>query len=222
MKISELLNEATTRPLELRDIVKFFPNTYRKVLRAKLSTDQVTYHGLQLQHEDGEGDMEFGPAYDKALAAAEYAIEQNGGVTVDVEMSVMNDDGDTSHHHYSFETPIDEKSEVYVGYSPENDALYLGFDCWISENEFNESWEREFEEATGEQFDSDNPQHEAAFQKVWNHFKDRMMYGMLFEVTAHNGHWEANEMYCIPGTFYQGIYKFPGFQRLELIDLRTK
>jgi hypothetical protein len=136
-------------------------------------------------------------------------------------MDLSDVDSHGSHHHYSFETPIDEKSEVYVGYSPTQDALYMGFDCWISENEFNESWDGEFEKATGEQFDNDNPQHEAAFKKVWDHFKNRMMYGMLFEVTERNGSWHAEEVYCMPGTFYQGIYKFSGFQHLELIDLRT-
>lgn len=221
MKISELLAEATTRPLELKDIIKFFPNTYQKVIRAKLASDQITYHGHQLQHEDGDGDLTFGPAYDNALAAAEEAMHENGGVTVDVEADLSDVESHGDFHNYSFETPIDEKSEVYVGYSPREDALYVGFDCWISENEFNENWDREFKEATGEDFDNDDPAHEAAFKKVWDHFKDRMMYGMLFEISEHDGQWEANEVYCMPGTFYQGVYKFGGFSHLDLIDLRT-
>jgi len=46
MKVSQLLSEAdVSRPLELRDVVKFFPNTYKKVMSMKWGkADALRYH----------------------------------------------------------------------------------------------------------------------------------------------------------------------------------
>jgi len=161
-------------------------------------------------------------AVDDLVNDDDFKIEVN--LTMDLDdFEPADDDGiQVDSHDYTFETKLSEKQEVHLGYSPHGDALYVGYDAWIGEDDFNDAWDREFASATGEMFDSDNPSHDAVFQKVWKKFNDEMFFGMLFRVTERNGRWEAEEHFAPqPGGFYKGIYRgLSGFHSLDLIDLR--
>ena len=225
MKVSQLLSEAdVSLPLELHDVVKFFPNTYKRVMSAKWGMDHpgtLMYHGHPFfASEEGE------TAYDHIEAAVknilddeEFGVEVN--LTMDLRHLDSDDDLQKDSHDFTFEAKVSDSQEVYLGYSPHDDALFVGYDVWIDEESFNEAWDREFREATGEEYDSDNPDHEAVFNGVWDHMKNDMFFGMLFEVKEQGGHWVAEEVSTRQGGFYKGIYRGDQhFKSLDLIDLR--
>jgi hypothetical protein len=229
MKVSQLLSEADiSRPLELRDVVKFFPNTYKKVMSMKWGMDHpgtLQYHGHPFFTKDDEGKS----AYDHAEEAVDGVLDEDFRIEVNLTMDLdefePSDDNDGMQydtHDFSFDCEVSDKQEVYLGYSPQEDALYIGYDTWIREEEFNEAWDREFQNATGEMFDPDNASHDAVFQKVWKKFRDDMFFGMLFRVVERNGRWMAEEHFAPqPGGFYKGIYRgLSSFHSLDLIDLR--
>ncbi len=236
MKVFQLLSEANdAHPLELRDVVRFYPNTYKRVFNAKWGngrdTGGLVFHGHALFSEnDGEKTAydQIEQAVDRFISNEDYRVEVN--ITIDLDDFEPSSTNDTTHfdaHDYSFDTEISDKQEVYLGYSPHDDALYIGYDAWIHEEEFNESWDKEFAHATGEMFDMDNPAHDAVFQKVWQKFRNEMFFGLLFRVTERNGYWEAEEVFAArPGGFYRGIYRGiyrdrnGTFSALDLIDLR--
>ena len=209
MKITELLSEDTTNLVELGDLVKFYQNTYKKAMRAKKGA--LTYKG-QLVFGDGED----GPAILNAQNRVDRLLKRNAGIEVEIEMDLSRVEGSRKQHHaFTFNSPIDDKSLVFVGYRPEDNGLYVGFDAWIGEAAFNEEWDREFKKATGQNFDDENPGHDHAFSSVWTKFKDEMFFGLLY----HTSGLAAEEALVMPGGFFKGIAKSAIFKRLDIIDL---
>jgi hypothetical protein len=230
MKVSQLLTEAdVSRPLELHDVVKFFPNTYKKVFAAKWGkVGSLTYHGHPFFANDAAGEHDIGSAYEGIDGAVEDLVNDDDfkiEVNLTMDLSDFESDSDTMQfdsHDFSFDCKVSEKQEVYLGYSVKENCLYAGYDAWIREEEFNDAWDKEFENATGEMFDMDNPEHDKVFQKVWQKFRDEMFFGMLFRITERNGNWHAEEHFApMMGGFYKGVYRgLSSFHSLDLIDLR--
>lgn len=208
MKLAELLLEDAGKPLELRDVIKFFPHTYAKVIKQKWGGGQLMYHGHPF-FANGE----IGSAYEKAEEAVDYLLNDD-----DFTNEIQIDVDDVS---FTVEAPVGEKQEVYMGYSPDRDCLYIGYDVWVHEEKFNEEWDSEFERATGEQYDEENPEHHAAFQTAWKQFGQSSFLGMLFRVNADpSGDFIAEEELTMPGGFYKGVRRSSVFKNLDLVDIR--
>lgn len=226
MKLSEILREADGQPLELRDVVKFFPHTYKKVFNAKWGQpDSLVFHGHPFFTHDDEGDHALGSAYagvddavDEYIKDRDFKIEVE--LTMDLSKYAENHDVQYHDHDFTFEAAVSDKQEVYLGYSIHEDCLYAGYDAWIHEEDFNEAWDRHFQHATGDRFDWDDEDHQEVFQKVWDHFKNQMGYGLLFKVAEHGGRWKAAEVEASQGGFYKGIKNGHNFQHYDLVDLR--
>jgi hypothetical protein len=209
MKINELLSEDAANPVELGDLVRFYKNTYVKAMRAKKNA--LTYKG-QLVFGDGED----GPAIDNAQSRITRLLKRNDGIEVDIEMDLSKVKGSRKQHHtFTFNSPIDDKSLVFVGYRPEDNGLYIGYDAWIGEAAFNEEWDSEFKKATGQDFDDEKPGHEHAFSAVWTKFRDEMFFGLLYHTSGQ----AAEEALVMPGGFFKGIHKSANFKQLDIIDL---
>jgi hypothetical protein len=209
MKINELLSEDAANLVELGDLVRFYKNTYVKAMRAKKNA--LTYKG-QLVFGDGED----GPAIDNAQNRVMRLLKRSDGIEVEIEMDLSKVKGSRKPHHaFSFSSPVDDKSLVFVGYRPEDNGLYMGYDAWIGEEAFNGVWDREFKQATGQEFDDENPGHEHAFSQVWNKFRDEMFFGLLYHTAGQS----AEEELVMPGGFFKGIHKSAVFKRLDIIDL---
>jgi hypothetical protein len=226
MKISELIHEGTDKPLELRDIIKFFPNTYARVMKAKWGGGQLVFHGHPF-FSARSGTHSLGSAYEGAEGAVDLILADDYRIEVPVTMdlrplkSILNSKKNIEpSYDFMFEATISDKQEVYLGYSPSDDSLYIGYDMWINDGEFNEAWDHEFRSATGVDYDPENPEHEAVFNSVWQKQRDNMFFGGLFHVTEHYNKWNATEVQITSGGFYKGIYRTPFFRNLDLVDLQ--
>lgn len=213
MKLIELrIDEDASQPLELHDVVKFFPNTYARVIKVKAHSGQLTFAGKALTHDGSDG-----PAITEAEQQVDHILEENEGVEIHLDMDTSElDNPHLGDHSFSFNAKVDDKKLVFLGYHPPTNRLFLGYDVWLSENEFNDEWDREFEKAAGEPFDQDDPDHEAVFQKAWKQFQEMTFIGMLFSV---NDDFVGEQEYELPGGFYKSIAKMEGVRRLELIHI---
>jgi len=210
-------------PVEIKDVIAHFPSKYKKVLQVLWGTHRLTYKGQQLftgresSMDDTAADL--GPVYMGAIHAAEKAMKK---MTVPVDIQgmpdvLLNDENVRRKHgnlESEIESEIDESQECYLGYDPKHDQLYIGFDCWLNDEAYNEF---------ANQFDDSNPEIEKALNKVWKEFNEKKFQGELFKLTSSDGkNFKAEEDDSVsgPGGFYKAVYKSPGFKRLGLVDLR--
>lgn len=205
-----LLQEINTEgapSFELANIIKYFPKTYLKIIHQLVGKPhKLKYQDLDLFDEDGDG-----PALDAATHEVKRLIAAE---EVKVDVSVSTPLGDS----FEYEAPIKDVQHVWTAYDPKNDALLLGFDGWISEDDFNEHWDEFFEEKTGEEFDYDNDEHERIFSEVHRNYMRIGFYGLLFEVKM-PGHIEAELRYYSDGGFFKGTLKDPFVRDLGFIEL---
>lgn len=195
--------------VEVSEVVKGRkPEIAKKYLRAMWGKPRLAYHGMPFF---GSG----GTAYDHINDAVKAAIDQ--GFEVDVSIDVQGTDS-VDMDELNYQATIDDQQEVYLGYDPRDDTLYVGIDAWLREEDFNEAWEREFKNATGEQFDDENDEHQKVFQSAWREYKDMGFYGILFKLSKDLD--DVEEELVIPGGFYAGIYRGHSLKRMGLIDLR--
>ena len=213
MKLQHLLDESSQdKVLELRDVVKFFPNTYARVIRAKWGSKQLTYRGMPFFVPDE--DTSTRTVYDEVDAAEEY-IRAN----VSVPVSYTPSKNDLGFEEMDADLNVADAREVYLGYDAQHNQLLIGFDLWLDEESFNQEFEKSFREQTGEEFDNDDPDHEAVFQSIWDQHKNAFA-GGLFRLVPKGRGFEVEEEYVMGGGFYKGIYRQDFFKRMDLIDLR--
>ena len=210
MKFSELLESSQDRVLELKDVIKFFPNTYAKAIAVKWGDHALMYHGKPFFGKEGIRDV-----YDEINDVAEYVKE-----TTKVQMIFQAEANDLGFDEFDGEIDVAEAQEVYLGYDKDHDALYVGFDMWLDEESFNREWDEQFETQTGKSFDMDDPEHQEIFDSIWQQYKDQGMAGGLFRLIPSRGSFEAEEEYVMQGGFYRGIYSQSFFKNMDLIDLR--
>lgn len=195
--------------IEISTVVKDRkPEFAKKYLRAMWGKNRLAYHGMPFF---GEGET----GYQKIDAAVEEAIRQ--GLEVDVSINVEGTD-DLDMDTLEYRALVLDHQEVYLGYDPKSDSLYVGIDAWLDENDFNEAWDREFENATGEKFDDENDEHQKLFQSAWKEYKDVGFYGILFKLSDDLS--EVEEELVMTGGFYAGIHRGQELKRMGLIDLR--
>jgi len=238
------LNEAPNVPIELEKLGKKAVQSGDKsqmdflqsMARKHWGGANLMWHGMRFFDQDGDT----GPAYDKSIAAVEEAFDVDD---IKAESSMyLNANNYVAQQHSGGDEHDDdmppgeaeieweetfyfkECQEVYIGYSPKRDKLYVGFDAWGNDEEFNNAFDKAFEEATGEEHNLDKEEHDELYREVWKEYTDGKMgfYGLLFEITDHNGEFHAELAYDpMQGGFYRGVYKiFKRNEGADVIDLR--
>lgn len=205
--------------VELKDVIAAFPKHHAKALQQLWGGQRLVWHGMKFFEDD-----ELGPAHVKAEQAAEEYIANgySADVNMDIGGTIDGEEYDDS-MRWDVEFDKDEKQECYLGYDPQTDKLYIGFDAWVSEDEFNSAFDKAFEEMTGEEHNLDNEEHQKVFNAAWEEFKNENygFWGLIFEISFDGENMEAEEAYpALPGGFYKGV--FPSFKRQQprVIDLR--
>lgn len=206
MKLAELLlNEAEqARSFDVQEIVKTFKNKaeIEKHLRKLWGSHHLTFRGQPFfaGNEDG-------PVIKNAEKAA--AREMKGTIDVDLEYKS---------EYKAFDIQVDETKLVYIGYSEENDMLYLGYDVWMNSEELENAFDELYKGETGKVFDIDDPEMEKEFM-AWRK-KNEAFFGAIVEVRSTDGKkFEADLLHAVPNGFYGGITKSFQYKSMKLIDL---
>jgi len=194
-KLTALADAAEQHHPDIKDVVKNFPNTYKKAIHVLLAKSRLMYNGKAIY--DGSHN---GEAIEDAYAAAKEAVKgQTVEVDVDMDGSHADMDDATS---YTIEAEVDDAEPVWAGYSVKNGDLYVGLDAWLNENEFNEKWDHNFERTFGEDHDLDNPAHDKIFQAAWKTWIEHQHFqGVLVRVSGDH----AEVVETRPGGFHKGI-----------------
>ena len=189
---------------ELASIVKTFPNKYRDIIQHQAGKPhKLKWQGQDLFAESGDG-----PAL-MALVVNVKRLLQEDEVKVDIHLPTPLGD-------FEYEASIRDVQHVWTAYKPDSDALLLGFDGWIDEEDFNTHWDKFFEEQTGEEFDYDNDEHERIFSQVHQRYLKVGFYGLLFEVERSSS---PELMYYSDNGFFKGTLSDPFVKRLDFIEL---
>lgn len=237
--LKELLaiHEAPEVPVELKDIIAAFPKNHGKALEKLWGGRRLVWHGMRFfDHDD------LGEAYTKSMAAVEETVDDQGGIEVEQSMELRihpsmladedegdedRDDNDAPMHaeiEWKDTLKYSDMQEVYLGYSPKRDKLYIGFDAWGNgEEEFNQAFDEAFEEATGVPYDHDNEGHHEVYNELWQELQRSKMgfYGVIFEITDLHDSFHAEEaMAPMAGGFYRGTFSTFKRQHPDVVDLR--
>lgn len=214
----DMLFEADV-PVELKDVIAAFPKHHGKALSKLWGGKRLVWHGKRF-FEDGE----LGTAYIEAEKAAEEYI--GNGYNTDANMDIGGTiDGEEYDDSMTWDVQFesDEKQECYLGYDPKRDVLYIGFDAWASDEEFNSAFDKAFDEMVGEEHDMDNDEHQAVYNKAWEEYKDGGFgfWGLVFEISLEGDEMVAEEaLPPMTGGFYKGTMKLFKQQHPNVVDLR--
>lgn len=207
MKIADLLeaenNNNDTKPVELKDVTKFFPKGHKKAVSSLLSKGRLVWNGKVVIAEDGS----YGPALEQAHTKAESFLKKE---KLEIEI-------DTDDDVLVIEDKPAEVQEVYAGYSKSDDTLLIGFDVWMDEEVFNQDWDDHFEKVQGETFDMENSSHEKQFKRAFKEWQDKSFRGVLVSVTSSG---KCSIVIDSAKGFYAGVYRSNSFKSLDAIDFR--
>lgn len=221
------LQESPDVPIELKDIVNAFPRQHGKAISKLWGTRRLVWHGMRFfDHKT------LGEAYTKSEEAVEEYMDREDlnvelSFQLDASKIVVDNDEDDDAPGYadveiSHTLEYKDMQECYLGYSPKKDKLYIGFDAWGgNDEEFNEAFEKAFEEATGLHFDDSNEEHQEVYTDVWHEYGESGAYGVIFEITDVHGEFDAEPaMAVMPGGFYRGVYTKFKRTHSDVVDLR--
>lgn len=213
---------ASTEPVDITALADRSPKYLEQYVHALSAQNEnrLTYKGKSI----------FGEIYNKLEEAGQSLLKKE---KVDVYVPLDNvgiddiavDGGDVDWHEFTYEASLADAQEVYLGYSPSTNALYIGFDCWLDEEDFNDNWDKEFEENVGVDYDDSLPNHEKFLSKVWKKYLNgHNNAGYLLkwdgkslttEMSSDDGFNEKKSK-----LFYSAIYTSSQFRALKLVDLR--
>lgn len=220
MKLTELvtLQEAANEPVEIAALAAGFPTAGSKAISQMRDKNRLLFNTRPF--EDVYAD----------------AVEKAEGVKVSMELEIPILDVDALEKldaadwdNFSCDVEIDSAEEVYGGWSPQSpNCLFIGFDAWGNEDDFNDQFDRAFKRETGERYDHEDRRHEAVFNSVFKQFNKLSKSAYLVKVTINSsGKPTAAEVaiapddLTTPGIFYQSMYKKDSsFKELKLVDLR--
>lgn len=183
--------------IELADLVKHFPNNYKKAIAKLWGGPRLCWHDIPF----------FGPNDDDITAKAADAVKawgKDGTITIDLSSVTGEIDGEDVDVEVNYDEPInpeEDGQEVYMGYDLTKDVLYAGYDVWHNEEYFNDEWDKAFKEATGEDFQIDNKEHYKLFEAAHKEFKDIKSW-MLFELKLEGEEFTASVSSSGEGNFY--------------------
>jgi hypothetical protein len=199
--LQELLTLLEEKPIELRDVLEYFPKHHGKALEKLWGGSRLMWHGDRFFANN-----ELGPAYEHSLNAATEFMKND--YETNVNMDIEDSEGDVQSMEFDVHFNPEDGQECYLGYSPKHDTLLIGFDIGVSEDEFNEAFDNAFKEHHGEEHDMDHEDHQKIFSKVWEDYKRQKynFWGVLFEIThGDNSQYVAEEAFPpMPGGFYGG------------------
>jgi len=199
---------------ELSSIVKSFPNAYRKVIEKMRGGDKLLYHDQPLFDADGGN----GPALGDAVGDVKELIDRDE-VKVEENMFIpdFEIDGEVIEgDNWEFDLPVKEGQHVWTAYDPKANALLLGYDAWVNEEDFNKEWDKFFEEKTGKEFDYDNDEHREVFDYAHKQFQKMGFYGLLFEYNPIDG---PDLRYHSGNGFFKGTLNDPFVKNIGYIEL---
>lgn len=172
MKLTDIViqEEAPTGPVEIKDVAKFFPNTFDKAVKSLFKQGRLTFGGKKLdEHSIGHLDD----------LGVEHAMAQQVPVHVEVQGHHGGYDEDTD---VNYDSDVTDTNPVYVGYDKRGDKMIVGIDAWLDDNGFDDEFEKEFEQTYGEDYNNDNPDHHQIYEKAWKDLQDQMFVGLAVEV----------------------------------------
>lgn len=207
-----LLESADAAPIEVADVIKNFPSQHKKALQKLWGGPRLVYHGMKF----------FDEIYDQIDDVLTKAME-----TVEVDISIPLDERfvhainpKSQWLDFEYSCRVDDMQEVYMGYDPKSDSLYVGIDGWINEEDFNEEWDKQFKRTMREDFEHDEPAHNKLFADAYKKYQKLGFQGVLFKLNKRGRSFKASEVMSNDKGFYQGTYKSPDFKELGLVDLR--
>lgn len=221
MLIKELvqLMEDVTGPLDVADLVANFPNRYKKAISDQWGKDRLSFKGLSFFANDG--------IYDQLnTAVSKFAgTRMFDGIQVEME-SVSEYKGKTITLDYADrEDPTQYGQECYMGFSPKANKLLVAYDTSLREDEFNEQFDDAWKSTFGrrDEFDSENSEHAAVYDDLWDKFKDARVY-VVFEVDVSGKSVKIVRQVDLPFDLKKGFYSH-GRSLLkqeypDIIDLR--
>lgn len=191
------------KPVELSAIVKL--KDYKNIIKKLWGSEFIAYKGQPFFKDKNSAN--YGPAYEGLLKAAEKEFKH-------IEMDpiyVEDPKGKESEiNNIKFQ---DGPQEVYLGYDPKSDKLYVGYDANADIDAAFSKW--------SDKFDDEDPAVEKSLDKTWREIQNQDFQGVLFELDTKNGkNFSADVTDIEKRGFYKGIYKSPMFKHKKLIDLR--
>lgn len=198
MKVNELFEAEEQKPVELTDIVKYFPNNAQKAAEKLLQNDRLVVNGKPF----------FDYYHEVVLPRAEaLAKKSEYELTFPIE-------GDLVHVSVS----ADEVQEVYCGYSQKSGVFIVGFDVWTNNQDFDDAFEKHFHAVTGRQFDLDDD--EETYDEVWEAYKTQSMQGFAVSIYPNGRVAEYEESFT--GGFYKAGKAQASIKNVfpDVIDLR--
>jgi hypothetical protein len=195
-------------PVDIKDVVKYFPTQGDNAIKAFAKKGRLQFGGKTLY----AADYEPGAGLKQAIRVAKAEIrDERIDVRVDMSGAGTRFRNNTT-EEFEFDSQINDMEEVWMGYDTESNELMIGFDCWTSEDDFNDAWDKEFEKNFGEEFDHEDKDHEKIFNKARQEYLDN--YGMLGMLVLVNDKFGAR-IEDMPGVkgFVRGILKMVKRQR---------
>lgn len=202
-------------PIEISKIITLYPQAKLKDALDRLwGTTSIAWHGKRFFDHN-----ELGPAYQEAEDAAIEIIEDNYTAECNLDID-GNIDGVDFSETVSWEAEITDQQECYLGYDVKTDKLYIGFDAWTSEDEFNTAFDKAFEGAVGVEYNSDDEEHVEVYNRAFKEYKSENLgfFGLIFEVDSSGR--AVDSLPPMAGGFYKGTYRLFKSQHPNVIDLR--
>lgn len=217
----DFLAESPEIPVELK---KLFAAGVSQNFRGKALEKLWGGKRLSWNGDKFFADNKLGPAYEKAEQAAVAYMDDGYNTDVQIELHGKDD----ASHDFQFDIEFGhdrgaDHQECYLGYDPHSDKLYIGFDVWVSEENFNSDFDPAFKELTGEEYDSDDEEHHKIFNEAWQEYQSGGwgFWGLVFEISHDTGEYKAEEAFQpLPGGFYKGMYKMFKANHKNVVDLR--
>lgn len=192
MKLTDIViqEEAPTGPVDIKDVAQYFPNTFDKAVKTLFKQGRLTFGGKKLSH-------------DTISHLEDLAVDHTKGQKIPLALDVEGHHGGKDEDFsLDFEAEIDDANPVYVGFDKRSGKMLVGLDAWLDgETNFNDDFEKEFEKTHGEDYDHDNEEHRAIYDKAWKDMLKQQFIGVAVEVDEHgnvDAHGESME-----GGFYQ-------------------
>lgn len=212
------LTENVDTPIEVADVIRNFPSRYKAALKSLWGKDRLVFNGLSFFADNGIYDQ-----LDDAVSKFAKSSRYHG---IDVELETHYElDGKTIELSYMDDSdPADLGQEVYVGFSPNRNILLVGYDAGLSEDLFNEEWDKQWVKTFGRrvEFDNDNSEHSALYNDIWKQFSDMNVH-VVFEVTVKNGKVQVIQQADsdnLTTRFYSAGLKSLKSRYSDLVDLR--
>lgn len=222
-------------PVALEDLVKYFPSKHSQAIEKLWGTHRLTYKGEQFFEKEGTG---YGPVYEGADECGQDAIKKEE-VNIKIDPTQCDEeeyrsviqtaeDAGIDIPEFEMDVKIDEMQEVYLGYNPKTDRLWIGYDCWADHNEIDEEIDEYINSLDTGDYDRHRTEelHNAVERAIMEEMKELGFFGGLVELkTADGVNFEFGDVVVEPGGFYRGIhsprgYGYGSFKRMGLIDLR--